>query len=291
VRGGSGEWARFLCSWVDGHLDQFTPWHGDGETTPSSLQRFAELAIAYDVVTTSPVRLPSPDDLWRPFITQQVSRAEFAELARSHLDMASALLLPYLVLRRHGERNEYHEATLAAAQAASFPSALEVVPYRALDYAYFAQRSGLPAPDELSISALLSATYAARASCAYLVTDESAYALTHTAFYASDFGQTLIQDPQLSSAAAIIDSMIVDCVIRRHYDLLGELLIASTVLPGTRPELREIAVPIFFSTLDDSGSLMPNEVESTRTFDICYHTTMVGLILCASLAKATSEKR
>ena len=288
--GEEAERARLLFSWVDDHLAQFTPWQSEGETTPSSLQRFAELAIAYDVVTTAPVRWPSPEDRWRPFITQQVSRPEFAELARSHLDLASALLLPYLVLRRRGEVNTYHEETLSAAQAASFPHALEVVPYRALDYAYFALRSGLATPDDVSVSDLLSATYAARASCASVVSDESAYALTHAVFYASDFGQTRIDEPQLSNAAPIIDSMIVDCVIRRHYDLLGELLIASIVVPGTRPELRDIGTPIFFSTLDGSGSLMPNDSASARTFDTCYHTTMVGLILCASLAKAASER-
>ena len=284
------ERARLLCSWIDDHLAQFTPWQSDGDTTPSSLQRFAELAIAYDVVTASPLQERSPEDRWRPFITQQVNRPEFAELARSHLDLAWALLLPYLVLRRHGERHEYHEATLSAARMASFPAALEVVPYRSLDYAYFALRSGLLTSDDANVSDLLSATYAARASCAYVVSDDSAYALTHAVFYAGDFGQTRIEAPQLSRAAPIIDSMIVDCVIRRHYDLLGELLIASIVVPGTRPELRDIATPVFFSTLDEFGSLLPNDVETTRTFDICYHTTMVGLILCASSAKAASEK-
>jgi hypothetical protein len=35
---------------------------------------------------------------------------------------------------------------------------------------------------------------------------------------------------------------------------------------------------------------MPNNLETSRNFDTNYHTTMVGLILCASLARATYEK-
>ena len=218
-------------------------------------------------------------------------RPAFAELGRSHLDLAWALLLPYLVIRGRGDVDDYHDATLVASQRAGFPRALEVVPYRALDYAYFAQRSGLSASGSDQISTLLEATYAARASCAYVVNDESAYALTHAVFYASGFGQERLNDSQLRNAAEIIDSMIVDCAVRRHYDLLGELLIASVVVPGTRREVRELGVPVFFSTLDESGSLMPNNnVQSSRNFDTCYHTTMVGLILCASIARATFEK-
>src|SRR4051794_19424449 len=144
-----------LCAWVDRNLDRFTPWHADGETTPSSLQRFAELAIAYDVVTGSPLPLSSPEDSWHSFILEHVRRPAFAELARSHLDLAWALLLPYLVLRGREDVDDYHDATLLASQRAGFPRALEVVPYRALDYAYFARRSGLSAVGDDQISTLL----------------------------------------------------------------------------------------------------------------------------------------
>ena len=82
--------------------------------------------------------------------------------------------------------------------------------------------------------------------------------------------------------------MIIDCCVRRHYDLLGELLIASWVLLGCRSDVRELAVPIFFSSLDGSGCLRPNAEDTERTFDMCYHTTLVGLILCATLARPRS---
>lgn len=277
-----------LCSWVNEHLDDFTPWHAPGTTRPGSLQRFAELAIAYDVVKRSPLDIPSVDTHWRPFIQAHIDSSEFAELARSRLDWAWALLLPYLVMRRRGDVNRYHDVTLQEARRAGFPHVLEVVPYRALDYVYFARASGLYDPVGRPPEELLAATFAAGASCRYLVSEEAAYALTHAIFYASSFGQTQVASDLLVNAAPIVDSMIIDCCVRRHYDLLGELLIASHVLGRCRSQVRELGLEVFFSTLDSSGSLLPNVDAHERTFDTCYHTTMVGLILCASLARATS---
>lgn len=279
--------ARQLCGWVNAHLDHFTPWHSSGSTRPGSLQRFAELAIGYDVVERSPLDLPSVDTQWRPFIQSHVESAAFAELARSRLDWAWAILLPYLVLRGRGDVNRYHDVTLREARRAGFPHVLEVVPYRALDYVYFAQDSGLHDPVGRPQEELLAATFAAGASCRYLISDESAYALTHAIFYASSFGQTQVALDVLVNAAPMVDSMIIDCCVRRYYDLLGELLIASHVLGRCRPQVRELGLQVFFSTLDPSGSLLPTADAPARTFDTCYHTTMVGLILCASIARAT----
>jgi hypothetical protein len=280
--------AAQLCGWVDEQLPNFTPWHAPGTTRPNSLQRFAELAIAYDVVERSPLHLPSLDAHWRPFIQAHVSSPAYLELARSRLDWAPALLLPYLVMRGRGDVNGYHDATLQESRRAGFPNALEVFPYRALDYAYFSRASGLDGGDSQAPEDRLAATFAGQVSCRYLVNSESAYALTHTVFYASSFGQSQVAPGHLVNAAPIVDSMIIDCCIRGHYDLLGELLIASCVLARCRPDIREQGLQIFLATLDASGSLLPDDEASVRSFERCYHTTMVGLILCASLAQATS---
>ena len=184
-----------------------------------------------------------------------------------------------------GRFSDYHDATLQESHRAGFPRALEVVPYRALDYAYFAHASGLTIPRGDSLETLLERTYAARASCRYLVNDESAYALTHSIFYASSFGQKSVAADRLTNAAPIVDSMIIHCCIHQHYDLLGELLIASWSLARCRAGCRELGIPVFLSTLDASGCLLPNCDTTERTFEACYHTTLVGLILCASLAR------
>jgi hypothetical protein len=162
------------------------------------------------------------------------------------------------------------------------------VPYRALDYAYFARESGLTEPGDQTVETLLADTFAANATCRYVVNDDAAYALTHAVFYASSFGQIPVTMDGLATAAPIVDSMIIDCCARRHYDLLGELLISSLVLRECRADVRDLGLSVFFSTLDESGSLQANAQDHERTFDSCYHTTLVGLILCATWARAAS---
>lgn len=279
---------ELLVAWVDRELESFTPWAGDGSTRPHTLQRFAELAIACEVLARSPLRVPVVDERWRPFLLRHVNDPAFGELARSRLEWAWALLLPYLILRGGGERNAYHDLTLRESRRAGFPRALEVVPYRALDYAYFARQAGLAEPGDRTVESLLAETFAARATCRYVVNDDSAYALTHAVFYATSFGLRPPMTGDVGTAAPIVDSMIIDCCVRRHYDLLGELLVASQVLAGCSVDVRNLALPVFFSTLDERGCLTPNAEATERTFDACYHTTLVGLILCATLARARS---
>jgi hypothetical protein len=277
-----------LIGWVDRELDNFTPWYEEGVTRPSSLQRFAELAIAYDTLDESALSVPSLEARWNPFINSHLTDPAFGELARSRLDWAWALLLPYLVMRKRGLLNDYHDTTLLHSHRAGFPEALEVVPYRALDYAHFAQASGFEALAANTSDALLSRTFAAKASCRYLVNDESAYALTHSIFYASSFGKNPVPADRLPNAAAIVDSMIIDCCLRKQYDLLGELLTCSVVLQRCKLTIRELGLSVFLTSLDQTGCLLPNDQMDGRSFQNCYHTTLVGLILCASLANLRS---
>jgi hypothetical protein len=277
-----------LSGWVDRELDNFTPWYEKGVTRPASLQRFAEIAIAYDTLEESPLSVPSLEARWKPFINSHLSDPAFGELARSRLDWAWALLLPYLVMRKRGLLNEYHDATLLYSHRAGFPEALEVVPYRALDYAYFAQAAGFPALAGDTSDRLFARTFAAQASCRYLVNCRSAYALTHSILYASSFGQNSVPLHRLPNAAAIVDSMIIDCCLRKEYDLLGELLICSVVLQSCKSMIRELGLSVFLTALDGSGCLLPNNRVNEGSFENCYHTTLVGLILCASLARLRS---
>lgn len=272
-----------LIGWVDRSIDRFSPWHSPGRTTPQSLQRFAELAIAYDGLEDSSIETSGREVNWGTAILAHLSDPAFGEIARSRLEWAWALLLPYLVMRKRGHVDDYHDATLAYSYRAGFPDALEVVPYRALDYAYFSQASGLGHFVNETPEPLLARTFAAKVRCSYLTNRQSAYALTHTIFYASSFGRSTVACDVLPNAAPLVDSLIIDSCINRNFDLLGELLICSLVLPRCGQQVRDLGFSTFLSTLDDSGCILPNDTVSARSFEDCYHTTLVGVILCAAL--------
>ncbi|AQT72958.1 MULTISPECIES: DUF6895 family protein [Streptomyces] len=280
--------AATLAGWVDRELEQFTPWIKPGVTTSKSLQRFAELAILYDVLDRSPLDFDVLNDRWRPFLEQHLADPAFGQLARTRLEWAWDLLLPYLILRQRGLRSDYHEATLAHATKAGFPHAAEVIPYRKLDHAYFARATGTVDVPQAAFDELLGRTFAARSACRLLLDREATYALTHALLYAGAFGQERVPRDALPNVAAIVDSMTIDCAVQEEYDMLGELLTCGLVLEDCRPDVRALALPIFLQSLDATGSLMPNGRETERSFAACYHTTLVGLILCASLTRMTS---
>jgi hypothetical protein len=272
--------------WLDRHLEDFTPWNGS-DISWTGLQRFAELAIAYDVLIASPLCDPVVSARWQSFIETHVSDPAYGEWARGSLGDAWAILLPYLILRRRGFVDPYHDSTLSLSRRAGFPTVLEVVPYRALDYAYFGTRAGLLDVDQRELQRLLDSTFARRAHCRLLVRPEAAYALTHAIFYATEFGQSPLAEDRLPDVHRIIDSMIIDSCVHRRFDLLAELLICSVVINGTKGFVRDIGIEILYEGLDASGSLLPDGSTTTRSSSACYHTTLVGLILCASLARLT----
>lgn len=270
--------------WLDRRLEEFTPW-SDSDISWTGLQRFAELAIAYDVLVGSPLFDPGVGTRWQSFIATHLCQPAYGEWARGRLQAAWAILLPYLILRRHGFVDPYHDSTLSLSRRAGFPVLLEVVPYRALDYAYFGTRAGLLDIDQQEFQGLLDKTFAQRAHCRFLVDPDAAYALTHAIFYATEFGRSSIGEDRLPNVKRMIDSMIIDSCVHRRFDLLAELLICSVVVSGTKAVVRDIGIELLYEGLDASGSLLPDGSTTTRSFPASYHTTLVGLILCASLAQ------
>lgn len=288
---------KLAWKWLDDNLELFDPWR-DAEFSTEGLQCFAELTIVFVRLRNSlPVwNLLSNNqapERWRDHIVTRLTTSSIAELPRKRPLHSFPYILPYLVMRAYGFRDSYWEQTLALLGTLGLPQAQEVVPFRELDVAYFTGKSGYyPACDLLS---LYRRTFLARMHSSVYVDDDSAYSITHSIFYLSDFGMMPLPlgTGEITRVQDIVESLMVHYWRHGHWDLLGELLISSLIIGHTRRSLWSRVFAAFTALQHPDGALpgrlrVQDELASARLtgdyqrlFTGYYHTTVVGLLLSA----------
>lgn len=289
--------ATRALKWLDARLDRFTPWRRSS-LSMEGLQALSELAILLTRATSSAsdpacVFVATVDvNRWRQFVLDQLVRPEVAELPRKRPLHCFPYILPYLVMRRTGYRDKYWEDTVAELQRLGFPFAQEVVPYRKLDVAYFMKYSGI-AP-QLDLSPFYRDTFLALRRNEIYVDDDSAYAVTHSLMYLSDFARVPpegISVHELSAIRRFLESLAVTYWKRGHWDLLGEILLCMTMLPKEGRSVFPEALRDLFSCQAVDGGVVGRQAnegdllsarrsdDEDKIFSACYHTTLVVALL------------
>lgn len=294
-------------NWLDRNLDFFSPWNAEG-LSMDGLQATAELAVLWSkIMTTRPVCNAFEGDLggtmrrWHTHLIEAIGRSEVVELAMKRPVQAFPYLLPYLVLRAHGHRHEFVETSISRLYAVGFLNNQEVVPYRALDVAYFTSKAGLAPPDDPEN--LARSTFLFKTKRRLYIDHELAYAITHTIFYLTDFGHKTseIIEANIANVRNILLSLIVHHVRSGHFDILGELLACWFFCNSPDNEIVRRANRTFLAQHVHDGAvagrrevmvdLLAGSAESTREqlFGTCYHTTIVSLLLTAHLLEESEE--
>jgi hypothetical protein len=119
-----------------------------------------------------------------------------------------------------------------------YASAVEVVPYRALDFRYMLDCGEIdfkfPSYSEIYKNTLL----CKKPPIIYL-TDEDVYAITHTLFYLSDFGARApeaIPQEELPSVRRLVALLLGVYLRSKNWDLVAEILICCQCL-DMRPKV------------------------------------------------------
>jgi hypothetical protein len=291
--------------WLTGNIERFSPL-GRLDSNPD-VKPFAELAILYERLWS--VRNGALAGLlrphlrrWRRFLVDHCEDRAFAELPRRLPSYGYAIMLPYLALRATGYRSSFHEESLRLSLGREFLFSVEVVPHRVLDREYFLWKSGVHST-EPAWSKLYANTVLAAAPDPLHVDKETAYAITHTLFYLSDWGRRIpaFEPTEAARVINLIDCLIVHYWRLKHWDLLGELLVNRRSMRTRNSRLEAGAAAAFISAWrregyilgegDEIGELKnapPSETESI-IFRECYHTTLVGVLYCTlALQRASS---
>lgn len=179
-----------------------------------------------------------------------------------------------------------------------YPDASETLPYKVLDRKYFLWKSGW-LKREPAWQYLCRHTRLARARKVHYFDDLSAYSVTHTIFYLTDFGHCAlgVTDNEQSRIRDLVECLLVHYWRTGHWDLVGELLISLECLGNVNSIIYAGGTNAFQSAWLDNGAIPPvagkrEPGPSTASptgppddpqslFRLYYHTTLVGALYCS----------
>ncbi|TVL89878.1 hypothetical protein CD790_25180 [Streptomyces sp. SAJ15] len=204
-----------------------------------------------------------------------------------------ALLLyagTYAALRLCGRDDPEFRRIIQQAAAGGYAAAFERVPYRQLDLLHTLHLCGiehrLPAMDDvLPFTVLCSHPNVLK------LADRDIYAVTHTIFYVTDFGQREPAWPRgyrLGEAVELLEALLVLAEARANADLVGELLCCLLCLGVTDSDAADQAWRFLESVQEDNGRVngpkgiihprLQSEDDDFRHWAEGYHTTIVAAL-------------
>jgi hypothetical protein len=277
--------------WLAGHLDHFDPYSPRAASaTHGTVKAVLELALLRHLWARSAARDDRLDamtalvrGLWRS--------PDFERFIAAQPDFAPRYGLVYAALAPPGTAGGPRRTTLARAAAEEFAAQS---PYQRLETRYYADLAGIdhgiePYEELLEQSPLVKPATGTSSDGAPLTTQD-AYALTHSAFFLSDFGR---RSPgpatALVRATDVAGRMLDHCVRHDRWDLTAELLItryclghhpldepsgAAAVQCLARAQRADGAIPARSADLRAAGHL-----PAAESFRKAYHTTLVTALM------------
>jgi hypothetical protein len=164
------------------------------------------------------------------------------------------------------------------------------VPYRVLDREFFFWKAGC-ARREPNWYHRYRATSLGTQCCPAYLDLESAYSVTHTLFYLTDFGgrPLMLPDRDTRYIRRLVGALLVHYVRAGNWDVLGELLMLVPSVGGCNSAIYGLAAEAFARARRADGALPANTSAATAVleaseserddlcFQHCYHTTLVAL--------------
>ena len=220
--------------WLAEHRHRFDP--RTASTTPRELfarKAFLELALIVGLASRRPERVPA--DAYAPlveFVTSVASRRSYKELAAR--DRSSLLLYAatYGALRLLGHDDPEFRRSLEQLCGGRYATAVERFPYSQLDLLNTLAAAGIE-HESSAVEDALARSFIAADPTVVDTRDEDVYALTHALFFATDFGLRPAPWPARHDVARtieLVDALLMLYRLRRHADLVGELICSHCCL-------------------------------------------------------------
>lgn len=285
--------------WLGGSLDHFDPY---SSSAPSATHTKAKAALELALLCHCAARLDSAPDSLRgaaDLVRALWRRPDFPDLFDVHPGHASSYWLIYTALAPAGIEGTPMRLS------PGFLSPHGKSAYQRIEIRYYADKAGVrhgiePYADLVPLSPLV-ARPAAETEHTEPLAAPQAYALTHTAFYLSDFGRT---GPGLTGdvtahALGLVRRLLNHCVAHDRWDLAAELLLTEFIL-GTDP-LRTpsgaAAVQCLARAQLPDGSIPGRSAELRATgsdtaaefFGKAYHTTLVTALMALIVSSRRSS--
>jgi hypothetical protein len=284
--------------WLVANIDRFSPLGGANEREDAEKHKaFVELALLVWRLGREP-RLEKDARFAEllDFVGEVFAIEPFRERLVRVDDLFVTYALLYAVLHEAGRLDDPHE--LRRMQRFVDNSTVLVAersPHRVLEVRQVLDAAGLR-HSLPSFDVLASRTILAEPISLVRATEHDAYSITHDVFYLSDWGCTDVRG--LSAAgrrrtAETVDELLAMYIYIGHWDLVGELVLASKFLGETSSDLfgcgmralREASFPDGAvpgpAYDDDAAEALDEAARDDYAFKECYHPTLVAALVGA----------
>ncbi len=276
-------------SWMTDHLELFVP---DDPFNPENIKAMAELSILFGSFSEWRVGARSQVVAERLALIQEVlveflSDPRISEWVRKLPAYFSPYIVAYLPARSAGIRIAGMEEAVKALRRAGYPQGLEMTPYRELELQYMCWKAGVlrrpPAWGEVYRRTTL-----ARCRNPVYFSLPEVYSVTHTLFYLTDIaGPAQIAAGERDRAIGIVEPLALHYWRKPDWDLTSELLLNLVALDRFETPFFQMAFEAILENWRPDGALpgpafseRKNDASRRDVFEGCYHTTLVGLMLC-----------
>lgn len=283
-------------AWIDHHLEAFNPLTSERDSSALTIYQtkaLGELALLCMLSARHTRGKPEPTiERFLRFIHAIWQRPQFQEKIYRQPTYFYLYLMLYVVLRQSHFIDDSAQEMIQRAIDQGYVTAVETTPMRLLDRRHMLDagqfQHTLPSYEELYAQTLL-----AQASPPFYYTDTDAYAITHTLFYLTDFGKRstpALSGEHRSTVHWLIETLLGLYLYRKHWDLVGELLLDCYCLHRYPDILVPIAWEAVWRAQLPDGSIpgprfsaprleqMDDEQGKQYCFEQNYHTTLVHAI-------------
>lgn len=290
--------ARGALQWLVANVDRFSPFDGGNEREDAEKHKaFIELALLVWRLRREPALADNREQgRLLQFIAAVFAIERFRERLIRVDDLFVTYALLYAVLQEAGLVDDPHERRrMQRFVDNSTVQVSERSPHRVLEVRHVLDTAGLR-HSLSSFDVLASRTVLAQPISLVRATEHDAYSITHDVFYLSDWGCAPVRglsDAMLCRTASIVDELLGMYVYARHWDLVGELLLAAQFLDHAssdfyrsgRRALRDVQLedgavpgPAFDAAEADA---LEEEARRDYAFKECYHPTLVAALVGA----------
>ncbi len=267
--------------WLEANLRLFDPTDHTRDGHASALKAFGELVLCLAVARRlAPPCFPSQRLV--SFVAGMIDEISVCRLA-SHARTYAMVFDLETCARDLGiatPRLSRHIADLEPLGARSMP---ERSPFAELEAAYFsARRRGTqPTFPKRTVARTAFSRLQSDRFPSWLLDTSDIYNVTHTIFYLTDFGNMKMATPVSRAFTERLTGLLALHVLRRDWDLAGELLMCLRLLDiPASPVQRAADEAIRASQLPDGRIPYRLPMDDRTPIDFSYHTTLVFLI-CA----------
>lgn len=279
-------------TWMTNHLDLFVP---QDPFNPEKIKEFAELSILYGCLATWRLARPYAQlEHIKSHLFEFLSNPAIAEWVRKLPAYYSPYLIAYLPLRGAGIRIPDMEEAERLLRRAGYPQGLETTPYRELEFQYLTWKGGVVRKPPAWGSVFRRTTLARCRNPVYFSVSE-VYSVTHTLFYLTDVcGPAKIVDADRKLAIRVVEPLALHYWRKPDWDITSELLLNLVALDRFDTPLFRAAFQAVNENWLPDGSLpgpafaeLAADASRREIFERCYHTTLVGLLLCGAYLHRT----